>query len=713
MSMHRNKSKTLGFQPLGYVLFYGLGAFLITVFSLDGASSLGVLATAIFVYAGAAGFGLLTTLFTEPKALLPNGREICDILIPVALMSGGGLLFWYVSLEVSILAVTAAFPLKVIVEREVAALVFRSQGTADDKTISRLKARRGIDAVMALALLVLGLAATTGDDGMTVNSLGLIGLLVIGGVVAELSMVWLQTKNMASNRRTLAPARQVAYVNLGLALTFVATAWAIGSGAEVLEAASQWQAGILLLVGVLGLAIPTILRLGMVRRDVHPAEVSVLALGFPGATYMIKIFAVFTLMVAGMFTETLPEIAVLQSSGALGVVDLITTLLILVFVVERLNSDRRGGQGNDQGPKGGSTKVEPTVLAMPERPRSLHLDRPEDAKRSEWTAYLNAESGFLDNGTSESLATLKKARRQLGLDAYRALPERLLPMSKVSSTMVKALRRYAELRNHMMSTSLDASARMGHLARQLHVAEFDVLRHQLSPTRYRVKKYSADMRLTALLALEVSAHWLSRLAKPLAAKLSLVDGKSGLERWAHRMAWILQQFCSYDAILHTGIETSWGFRFIIPGTGGIGVNFGAWIMFYSGNLHDYLAQAVPMRVNPGFTFATAVFVWTVNRPGIGYGPSLPWGNAYVDPQRYKLLLGFDGVGYVRTGEWRARGPYATISGSMPFIPLVRITWNASIFSPGFVPLVRWSTPLAERLQAQAETLSKKVTEIWR
>jgi hypothetical protein len=85
---------------------------------------------------------------------------------------------------------------------------------------------------------------------------------------------------------------------------------------------------------------------------------------------------------------------------------------------------------------------------------------------------------------------------------------------------------------------------------------------------------------------------------------------------------MLRQFFSYDALLHTGIETSWSFHLIIPVTGGVGANFGTWAMFYSGNLRDYLAQAVPMRVNPGITFATTVLVWTVNRPSIEYGPSL-------------------------------------------------------------------------------------------
>lgn len=710
MSMLTNRPLSLGFQPLGYVLFYGIGAFLITVLSLDGANAIGVLATATFVYFGAALFGLAATLYTEPKSLAPNRREFCDILLPVAILSGSGALFWYVSLEVSILAVTAAFPLKVVIERQVASWFFRTQDVAG-ATADRLKARRGIDVVMAVLLLILGLSASEGSEAFTPEVLGLIALLVAGGVAAELSMVWLQKRSTSDDRRPLAPARQVAYVNLALSLVFIAIAALSGNGQAVLDTASLWQMPAFLAVGVLGVAMPTILRLGLVRKDVHPAEISVLAFGFPGATYVVKILAVAISMIVGMFTDNVTAISVLQSSGSLGVFDLVATVLILIFVVDRLHSDyREGGPGDS--PSGTRDDATMSEDDMPERPRSLQLDSATDAKSDEWSAYLATETAFLERGSQESLADMEVARKALGLDAYRALPPRLLPAAAAPADMLIALRRYAELRHAMLQGTLDDVGSMAEAARLLHKAEFVLLGHKHRLGGLQFRRLKAAFRLNLLLAAEKMARVISRDSKPLADGLAKVTGKTGLERWAHRTAWTLRQFFSYHALLHTGFETSWGFRFIIPGTGGIGANAGAWVMLYSGNIRDHLAQAVPMRINPGFTFATAVFVWTINRPGVGYGPSLPWGNAYVDAQRYKLLLGFDGVGYVRTGEWRARGPYTTVSGSLPFLPLVRITWNASIFSPGFVSLVRWSTPMAERLQAQAETLTRRVSGRW-
>ena len=476
MSMQTNKPLSLGFQPLGYVLFYGIGAFLITVLSLDGINAIGVLATATFVYVGATLFGLAVTLYTEPKSLTPNGREFCDILLPVAILSVSGALFWYVSLEVSILAVTAAFPLKVVIERQVASWFFSTQEAAGE-TADRLKARRVIDMVMAVLLLVLGLSASEGGEGFTPEVLGLIALLVAGGVAAELSMVWLQKRNLSGDRRPLAPARQVAYVNLGLSLVFIAVAALSGHGQVVLDAASLWQMPALLAAGVLGVAVPTILRLGLVRKDVHPAEISVLAFGFPGATYVVKIVAVAMLMIVGMFTDAVPAVSVLQSSGSLGVIDLVATVLILIFVVDRLHSDHREG-GPGDGPGG---KRDDTTMSgddMPERPRSLQLDSPSDAKSHAWAAYLETEAAFLKHGSQESLVNMDAARKALGLDAYRALPPRLLPAAEAPVDMLAALRRYAELRHAMLRGTLGEVGSMAEAASLLHNAEFEVLTHK-------------------------------------------------------------------------------------------------------------------------------------------------------------------------------------------------------------------------------------------
>ncbi len=109
-------------------------------------------------------------------------------------------------------------------------------------------------------------------------------------------------------------------------------------------------------------------------------------------------------------------------------------------------------------------------------------------------------------------------------------------------------------------------------------------------------------------------------------------------------------------------------------------------------------MAVPARINPRATIASPFGVATYNRPGFGAGASLPFASTYLDAARYKLLFGFDGVGYVRIVDWEGRGPYFTISASIPVWLGTSITWNASIFSPGFDPLVRKSTPLARKVR---------------
>jgi hypothetical protein len=272
--------------------------------------------------------------------------------------------------------------------------------------------------------------------------------------------------------------------------------------------------------------------------------------------------------------------------------------------------------------------------------------------------------------------------------------------------ILNSLRVYTKLRHDLMAKDNDfSSAALREAVRQMHTNKMNVLRHTRTAARFKLVSGFTTVRLTLLLALEQIIDLVGGASVPIAAYLEQVGGDTGLERWAHRSSWVLRQFFSYQSILNTGVETSVGFRFVIPGTGGLGANAGLWVMMYSGTLRDYLAQAVPMRINPGATLATAFFVTTLNRPGFGFGPSVPWGNAYVDAYRYKLLVGFDGVGYVRTGEWRGRGAYSTISGSLPFMPAMRFTWNASVFSPGFVPLVSRTTPAAMKLQKHAETLT--------
>ena len=195
----------------------------------------------------------------------------------------------------------------------------------------------------------------------------------------------------------------------------------------------------------------------------------------------------------------------------------------------------------------------------------------------------------------------------------------------------------------------------------------------------------------------------------------VASGLKSSRRWytggklARGLGHVIEGFLSRESLARTGFETSWGVRFIVPGTVGFLGNAGPWVMLYSGQVRDYRSMAVPFRVNPGATVATDVATFTWNRPGFGAGTATPLASGYVDAARSKLLLGRDGIAYIRIGEWEGRGAYFTVSAFIPLLPWMHITWNASIFSPGWTPLVTWSRPAVTWVRGQADWLWRKIT----
>ena len=111
-----------------------------------------------------------------------------------------------------------------------------------------------------------------------------------------------------------------------------------------------------------------------------------------------------------------------------------------------------------------------------------------------------------------------------------------------------------------------------------------------------------------------------QLARPLKASNRWYTGG----RVTRAIGTILEGFFSRDSLARTGFETSWGIRFVIPGTVGFLGNAGPWLMAYTGQLRDYQAMAVPFRINPGATVATDLATFTWNRPGFGVRPTQPW-----------------------------------------------------------------------------------------
>ena len=211
----------------------------------------------------------------------------------------------------------------------------------------------------------------------------------------------------------------------------------------------------------------------------------------------------------------------------------------------------------------------------------------------------------------------------------------------------------------------------------------------------------------AHLAIQPIGWTAEQVAKPLMASNHWITGG----RVSRVLGTTIHGFLSRSSLARTGFETSWGVRFIVPGTVGFFGNAGPWIMFYTGQIRDYQAMAVPFRVNPGATLATDIATFTINRPGFGAGTATPIASGYVDSARSKLLIGRDGVLYVRVGIWEGRGAYFTISAFIPLLPWMHITWNASIFSPGWEPLVRWSHPMTIWVRGQADWIWRKLSSL--
>lgn len=682
---------------------------------LDGRNALDLPTTLMLVYMGAAVAALVAAALRchrSKAAMVPSGTALGRIAASVPLVAFGAALFWYVALEVSILVATAALPIKVIVERFATGRLF-GQG-AQPK--ARQRARAALDVPLAMALLLTGvLASSAGQSWSHWDSL-LVAALVAGGVVSEVVMLAVQQgANRNRAQKPLEADQQVLFTNLGLGLLFGAAFVVAPFGTAAADLTMTWQMLALPLVGAAGVAVPGMLRLGLFKAGIAAPDLAMLALGFPGAAYIAKAVIAAGSAILGWITGlTLPPVAIVATSSGWSQVDLILSVIVAVFIVDRLAADQRG-----DGPRGGPGGTDRLVKV----PRSLTHRIDTGPNAAAGRTYLAAEAAYLALPVGapdrlHQLEVLTDSLRPLGLAAYLGLPPALLKRLKrleaagmMDADLVAHLDGFVAARRYALSDAWSSKAALRDGLQRLHAAHVAIIKADPGATAAAV--LWAQLTFRGLRGLERLSSLVGRWTAPASQRLLDVRGQTGLERWSHRLGRFISQFLTYEALLLTGVETSWGFRFVIPGTGGVGINAGGWVMFYSGSLMNYLTMSVPMRINPGATLATAVFVWTVNRPGVGAGPSMPWASAYVDAQRYKLLIGIDGVGYGRIGEWKGRGPYATISGSLPFVSGIRITWNASVFSPGFLPMVEASTPYAERLQDMTERMQLRVLGLFK
>ncbi len=318
----------------------------------------------------------------------------------------------------------------------------------------------------------------------------------------------------------------------------------------------------------------------------------------------------------------------------------------------------------------------------------------------------------------EHLDAVLEHARALGHYAYDLFPSRRLKQfrAKLGSLSPEQKREVAQLiRSHQDLQALVISGtvpeqEISQLASNLRALD-TALASILAPPSERAAvliNNAATGGLARLIhaAIQPIGWSAEQVSKPLKSADSWYKGG----KLARGVGDVLDGFLSRDSLAKTGFETSWGIRLLVTGTVGIYGNAGPWVMAYTGRLRDYQAMAVPFRINPGATLATDVATFTWNRPGFGAGSATPLASGYVDGARSKLLIGRDGIAYLRIGEWEGRGPYFTVSAFIPLLPWMHITWNASIFSPGWAPLVTWSRPAVIWVRGQADWLYRTATK---
>ena len=459
----------------------------------------------------------------------------------------------------------------------------------------------------------------------------------------------------------------------------------------------------------------------LLLRSGHAAnDVSILALGFSGAVSFVTLASIAAIWLLSFVVPLPNAMAVLTDQLGSGTLVWVS-LLISVFVLTRFwagtvsNTPNDPDEGNSTGASNPKAEDKEDVSASITDSDWMERTHPAGVK-----AYMDARDELrlaVDaNALDIALSKFGAARASLGHSGFALLPSRLLIAAQRHAKRNPA--HTIELRDALIT--FDAARKVAQ-GTQLHTGNGRAAAHDME-IAYRTLLlilYRGSLTLPVRLVLWASRRIvLSALAALVVAfaavtnKLATVarrmPGKTGLEIWAGGFATVLERFASVEALMISGMETSVGFRFVIPGTGGLIANAGLWMMIYSGSLTGYLTRSNPMLWNPGFTLATPIWIATWNRPGLGMGPSLPFGNAYLDAQRYKLLIGADGVGYVRVGHWEGRGAYGTVSGSFPLVPGLRGTWNASLFSPGLEPIVRRSTPLARWMRTKSTTVNDRL-----
>ncbi|MEP2981625.1 MAG: hypothetical protein ABJO86_19200 [Lentilitoribacter sp.] len=313
----------------------------------------------------------------------------------------------------------------------------------------------------------------------------------------------------------------------------------------------------------------------------------------------------------------------------------------------------------------------------------------------------------------QNAASLVRALKHYAFDLLP--PRRLEQFAKLVSTLSDdEIRKIAVLINQRIiyqTAILKNDITSGHIAEmayKLRLVDTDLAHYlagsfESAMTRVNNKVTIVLVNMTHALIQPIG--WAAeQIARPMMASTHWITGG----KVTRIIGQTIHGFLSRESLAKTGLETSWGTRFIVPGTVGFIGNAGPWVMLYTGQIRDYQAMSVPFRINPGATLATDVATLTINRPGFGAGSATPIASGYVDSARSKLLIGRDGVLYVRVGIWEGRGAYFTISAFIPLLPWMHITWNASLFSPGWEPLVRWSHPFTIWVRGQADWIWTKI-----
>ena len=516
-----------------YLLLFGAGVSIFQFIDPAPLKEIGVLAIAMWVSIGAAIGGVSIALLSGGIGTVVPPREAMPRLILTAIIvAASSLVFWHVSLSASMMLAAVAQPLRVIMESMLASRIYPNP----NRTMPR--DRMVFDSALGLVLLALVLA-TSSVSVPLLPAVILVGVLVIVGAASELALMGVQ---LGVSDRAVHPATQVGFINALLAIGFFSGAQSLGYPIAPVD--TDLVVPLLMAVGLVGTAAPTVIKLKLLKTVSQPAEVSILALGFAGAVNAVVLISAAALWLLA-FLLPLP---LLQAyvHGQLATAGFATiSIVIMIFVLTRFwfaQSDRGDGPKD---PSGGDAR----------KPNAYDTDwanRSNPEASQDYDASLrNLAAAEEPEQIADKLSRLHAARRSLGHAGFMSLPANLL--QDASKRVVDVPQKAVAVRDALMTyqqararaqvvclTTLEGRQAVRAME-QAYAALQDALRGGVrawNPFRLLNPIRSAILMGALKLALVVET-----IAAPTAKLARAVPGQTGVEIWADAFGRLLELTC--------------------------------------------------------------------------------------------------------------------------------------------------------------------------